>query len=113
MLQIEKVGQWINEEGQYISNGLLLQSASFFPQCPIAQGDLSGFLSYYTHFGHVMNTKEANIIDNKMHIYIYTSSLVSITLHNRTKKFVSSIVDLFPQIDRLSQVQQRKEKFKV
>jgi hypothetical protein len=29
------------------------------------------FLSYYTNFGHVMNTKEAYIIDNKMHIYIY------------------------------------------
>jgi hypothetical protein len=42
----------------------------FFPQCPIAQGDLSRFLSYYTHFGHVMNTKEAYIIDDKMHIYV-------------------------------------------
>jgi len=96
-----------------------LQSASFFPHCPIAQGDLSGFLSYYTHFGHVMNAKEAYIIDNKMHIYVYiyicyASSLVSITLHSRTKKFVSSIVNLFSQIERLSQAHQiKKEKFKV
>jgi nucleosome binding factor SPN SPT16 subunit len=58
-----------------------------------------------------MNTKEAYIIDQKMHIYIcYASFLVSITLHNRTKNFVSSIVDLFSQIDRLSHGQQRKEK---
>jgi len=68
-----------------------------------------------------MNAKEAYIIDNKMHIYVYiyiyicyASSLVSITLHSRTKKFVSSIVNLFSQIERLSQAHQwKEEKFKV